>query len=227
MTQIAVINHSTVINQTEFTAAVAAMQIQVKRDFAPIWGTPATVFDATHLTLPKGAWAVYILDTSDQPGALGYHDITAGLPSAKVFAKTCLDDNASWTVCLSHEITEALADPRCNQKVGIGGGRDVAREVGDPVEADEYGYRINGVLVSDFVTPKWFYRGTVGPFDFCKHLSTPLTLLPGGYASVYTPGQGWGQVNAENAPHAGRSARSWYRAVNEDVDELTILGSGE
>ena len=224
MIQIAVINHSTVVDYTEFAASVAAVNIQVQRDFRKYWATSATVFDATGLAIPHGAWVIDVLDNSDQANALGYHNVTAGIPNGRVFAKTCLDDNTSWSVCLSHEVLEALADPYCTRSVSLGNGRLVAQEVGDPCEGDNFGYRINNILVSDFVTPLWFHKlpSSIGMYDFCRHITSPLTLLPGGYASVYSPGQGWHQVYAEKSQRAEASARSWYRACNKEVADINL-----
>ena len=54
-------------------------------------------------------------DNPDQAGALGYHEITSqGTPLGKVFAKLDLQSGASWTVTLSHELLEMLADPWIN-----------------------------------------------------------------------------------------------------------------
>src|SRR5262249_22512484 len=75
--KIAVINESTVVSDADVKAAVAALQKQVSRDFAPAWG-----IDASLTFVPFGgnpspdAWWLVILDNSDQAGALGYHDLT-------------------------------------------------------------------------------------------------------------------------------------------------------
>ena len=47
----------------------------------------------------------------------------------------------------------------------------LAQELCDPVEDDSLAYSKNGVMVSDFVTPKYFVPGSAGPWDFGEHLS--------------------------------------------------------
>ena len=65
-------------------------------------------------SLPDGG-QIIITDNPDQAGALGYHELTsAGAPLGKVFAKLDLDSGTSWTVTLSHELLEMLADPWIN-----------------------------------------------------------------------------------------------------------------
>ena len=62
------------------------------------------------------------MDDSDQAGALGYHDLTsAGLPMGKVFARTDLQNNLSWTVTVSHELLEILGDPMINTHLSVSG----------------------------------------------------------------------------------------------------------
>ena len=77
-------------------------------------------------------------------------------------------------------------------------GRLYAYEVCDPCEADQDGYDINGVLVSDFVYPSWFesFRQAGTQFDQRLRITAPFELLGGGYAMVYdmTSGTGWQQI---------------------------------
>ncbi len=72
-----------------------------------------------------------------------------------------------------------------------------AYEVCDPVEDDQYGYDIGGVLVSDFVTPAWFgFQNSSGPLDFQHHATKAFQVLTGGYAQKFGKG-GWQQVNGD------------------------------
>ena len=76
---IAVINRSTVCSDADVASWAAAVQLQVQRDFAPLWGLPgAVVFYGGSLVPPPAyAWQMAVLDDADQAGALGYHDLTA------------------------------------------------------------------------------------------------------------------------------------------------------
>jgi len=208
MTNIAIINECSVLTDDQIIPVVAALQIQVSRDFLPAWG-----IDAKLTFVPKGqnppadAWWIAILDNSDQAGALGYHDLTdQGLPIGKVFAATTMQYDGKWTVAASHELLEMLGDPDINLTVFVEQGRGgvlYAYENCDAVEDDSLGYDINGVTVSDFVFPSWFetFR-TIGPFDFCNKVDKPLQLLAGGYIGAYDirRGSGWTQLTADGAP---------------------------
>lgn len=220
MTQIAVVNKS--LSATNVAEVVAAIQKQVTRDLAPAHGVSATIFDSTHHTVPPGAWPCYLLDHSDVDGALGYHDLVKGTPVLKVFVADDIADGLSWSVTLSHEVIEALGDPGCQLASDLGNGRFVGFEHGDPVEDDRYGYLIDGVMVSDFVLPSWYQAGSKGPWDFARHLKAPLSLLPGGYASVYQAGK-WGQVTArgDGKSRADTSTRIRARAGRRVVSEIT------
>ena len=203
-TTVAIINESTVLRNADVAAAIPAFQTQVTRDLLPVWGVNAHVIFTTPTTTPIGAWVIALLDNSDQAGALGYHDITsAGLPLAKVFVKTTMDAGLSWTVTVSHELLEMLLDPETNETVfeqtGAATGTIYARELCDACEDDFYGYKIDGVLVSDFVLPNWFDPEIKGLHnrDFMGHIKTAYGLLPNGYIGLFhvpNDGSGWTQI---------------------------------
>lgn len=209
-TTIAVINSSTVVSDTDVAAAVPALQKQVHDDFAPAWG-----IDAQVVFVPKGkkpaadAWWLVVLDDSDQAGALGYHDLTnQGLPLSKVFAKTDKQYGMNWTVTASHELLEMLADPDINLTVFVQSSNTkgvlYAREVCDAIEADNLGYKVDGILLSDFVYPAWFEsfrKAKSTTFDHTKHLTKPFELAPGGYIGAFdvSSGGGWHQITASTA----------------------------
>ncbi len=210
-TQISVINESTVLTDADVTPVVMALQQQVTNDFRPIWG-----IDAELKMIPQGTpatpgtWWLVILDDSDQAGALGYHDLTPdGLPLGKIFAASDLKAGDSWSVTASHELLEMLADPNINLTVFVQDanttGTLYAYEVCDACEDDSFGYKINNVLVSDFVYPAWFEtfreEGST-QFDKMNQIKDPLALLTGGYIGVFsvTDGTGWQQQTAEKTP---------------------------
>jgi hypothetical protein len=209
--QISVINASTVVADNDVQTVVDALQKQVTNDFLPAWGVGAQLtFIPTGTTPPAGTWWLSILDDSDQAGALGYHDITPdGLPLGKVFAGTDLKFGHSWSVTASHELLEMLGDPNINLTVFVQNDQSTgilyAYEVCDACEADNFGYQIGNVLVSDFVFPSWFesFR-TAGStqFDQTKQIQNPLQLLAGGYIGVFdvNSGSGWQQQTAEKKP---------------------------
>jgi hypothetical protein len=191
---LAVENKSTVLTDKQVRAAIPALQQQINYDFMPYWNSGARlVWVQKGSVPPAGSWVLSILDDADQAGALGYHDVTAdNTPLLKLFAKTDIENGASWTVTASHEILEAIADPWVSAAWQTSNTEFYAVEVGDPVEDDKLGYKIGGVLVSDFILPAWFVKGLKVPkYDFAGHLNGPLQIAAGGYASVFTSGKGW------------------------------------
>ena len=169
---------------------LAALETQLERDFAPVWGVAAELSLVPEGELPpEDAWWLTLHDDSDRAGDLGYHDLTsAGLPLGKAFVATAEENGMPWSVVLSHELLEMLIDPYINlaaviREGGVPSGMLYGYEICDPVRSDTY--RIGGVAVSNFVYPTWFetdrpQRGT--RFDHLERVGAPLKLRPGGYA---------------------------------------------
>lgn len=206
---IAIINESTVLTTEQVETAVSAIQIQLDRDFSLVWGKSAHLeIIKQRSDLAADSWLMAILDDSDQADALGYHDLTAaGQPIGKVFVKTDIDNDLSWTVTLSHEILEILVDPDVNYTVfnqtKVNSGNLYAMEVCDAVESDSDGYEIDNVLVSDFIYPSWFdtWRQPHSvKFDHTGKLNKPLEIAPDGYTSIFPiPNHhGWVQAYSRN-----------------------------
>lgn len=215
--KVSVLNRSQSLTDDQVSQAVPALQAQVSNDFAPAWGIDADVTFVPQGSQPaSGSWWLVIFDNSDQSGALGYHDLTPeGLPLGKVFAATDMQYGLQWTVTASHELLEMLADPDIDLTVFVQPddqtGRIYAYEVCDACEADNYGYAINGTMVSDFVFPAWFesFR-TPGStqLDRQNQIQKPFDLLPGGYIGIFdvTAGTGWTQLTAAHGRH-GKGTR--------------------
>lgn len=208
---IAIINASTVLTDAQLQAVIPALQMQIDQDFAPVWGVGANLSFIPSSAIPTaGVWWIAVLDNSDVAGVLGYHDLTKdGLPLGKVFAGTDLQNGLSWTVTLSHELLEMLADPDIDLTAFIQAdpttGTLYAYEVADACEADQFGYQIDGITVSDFVYPSWwetFRDPTTTQFDHQKKVAKPLEILAGGYIGAFnvTAGSGWTQILGEQIP---------------------------
>ncbi|MEA2298682.1 MAG: hypothetical protein QOF77_1618 [Solirubrobacteraceae bacterium] len=213
---VAILNRTTVMTDPEAEAIVAALQIQIDRDFAPAWGiTARLVFvPTTELTGWEEKWNIVLLDHSDQPGPLGYHQLTPdGLPQGKVFVADDLKYHVCPSVTLSHELLETLGDPHSNLLVRDStkdGSPFFAYENCDPVESDELAYEIDGVRVSNFVLPRYFDLGaTDGPFDFLGHLSRPLSTAPDGYLNMLDTETG--QVIPVKLSAAGRVEPAFHQ----------------
>jgi hypothetical protein len=214
---IAITNASTCLTDAQVEAVLPALQKQVSDDFKAYWDLDCTLATlANSQPLTNGYWQIVILDNPDQAGALGYHEMTsAGTPLGKVFAKLDLDSGSSWTATLSHELLEMLADPWVNWCAVGSDSRIYALEVCDAVEDDNLGYRIDGVLVSDFITPAWFEPTDSDRIDFKQHLSKQLELARGGYISTLDPSTGWTQMTAkgEGGPRMAPGSRRQRRKL--------------
>lgn len=215
---ITIVNNSTVLTDDEIRAVIPAFQAQVDEDWFSHWGNGAKLLFA-----PKGSgalagttWPLYITDTTDVPGAGGYHDDDTGTPEGKVFAKDAMDFGEAWTVDATHELLEMLGDPTTNTMIALMGryrGFHCLQEVCDACEADRYGYTKLAwphVLLTDFCLPAYFH-GTSGPYDFKGHLTKRAPgLLPGGYLGIELPDGDWTQLTKplENGQMSRRARRS-------------------
>ena len=196
---IAITNASTCLSDEQVRAVIAAVQKQVSDEFRAYWDLDCTLtFLTNDQAVTHGWWQIAVLDNPNQAGALGYHELTReGTPLGKVFAKLDMDSGSSWTATLSHELLEMLADPWINWCAVGSDSKIYALEVCDAVEADKLGYIIDGVLVSDFVTPAWFEPTSADRLDFKQHLSKELELARDGYISIFNPAIGWTQITAK------------------------------
>jgi hypothetical protein len=217
---IAVVNESNILSDEEVSNATVACQIQINRDFYPIWDLNAhLVFysNSQKSQIPSNNMQLIVIDNADVADALGYHTLTAtGMPLAKVFVETSQQAGTPWTLAFSHELLEMIADPWANLTVfvqtGNTSGAIVSYEVCDPCQALANSYQINGVVVSDFVLPQWFGFYTSGnTFDFQGYITQPATILPGGYALAF-------QVPNSN--------NNGYQIINGVAGQLTTLQGG-
>lgn len=195
-----------------------ACQTQVRYDVAQVWDIGNGAFIETRTAPVPGHWPVYIFDNSDVAGALGYHDYdpVTGMPIGKVFVKTDEQYGLQISVTMSHEILEMLVDIQCLDSVQCNPSNAAefwAKELCDPVEADADGYVLEGVRLSDFVLPAYFFAptGSTGPFDYMKRLTAPRTLRPGGYQAFWN-GRTWTQRTAQSEP--GVTSRVWTMGRN-------------
>ena len=160
--------------------AVSAQSLQVHA----AWGTPCAQF-------APGGWTLYLKIGGSEPR--GEHDYY-GQPYALVW--TGGGSVESWSRDVSHEVIEMLEDPTLDVRY-LHDGSTWQREIADPVEG--LGYRLDGVYVSDFVTPLWYAGASTGSDIRCQGAGcaddSPLI------APAINAGP-WDQMRALTAPWA-------------------------
>ena len=193
--QVGLVDKTKAIDPELMQAVAAALTIQVTRDLPQFWNVQATVtYEPNASKIPAGVWPIFLVKTLP-PGEGGFHLDQHNQPYAKVIASPASDE---WTIDASHETLEMLVDPNGNRlqpstSIQIENGKIVDGtgqfgylvEACDPCEADNYAYPIQGVAVSDFLTPH-FYDPVVTPgtrYSFTGAIKAPRQILPGGYIS--------------------------------------------
>jgi len=199
---VAIVAHSNEVPLTELMSVTSAIQIQITRDFAPLWNINASVSAFQHLSdVPVGHWPIIIKKNIHDKGDLGYHTDKRHQP----YALVQYDDG--WPATVSHEALEMLVDPFGSRLVAgpaIPEFSDTARvlyllELCDPCEDSAFGYTINGVLVSDFILPAYHEPvETKGArYSFSGAIERPRQILKNGYLSFEDPKSGkWYQASA-------------------------------
>jgi len=231
---VALVSESKSIEMRQVSVVAAALQKQVARDFGPIWEITGTVdaFDDLE-SVPVDYWPVIVRDNISQPGAAGFHQDEQGRPFALVQA------DANWSLTASHETLEMLADPTGITSIAgspppqapnhISSFERVIylEEVCDPCESDDCAYLVNGVKVSDFITPHYYDpSGASGVrYSFSGKIQAPHTVLEGGYVSFGNPSDNhWYQIMIRNNQTGVRDLGvlkvSRGQSLREQVDRL-------
>lgn len=221
---LAIVNRTTTISDTDLAPVVAALKRQLDEHLQPAWWGAASL-----ATVPMGgappedAWRVLLVDHYDAaPSLVGQHKF-AGVPTGFVDVGRAAKAGLPWSAVLSHEVCEMVVDPWASLCVQAGD-TILSLEVCDPVEGSLYS--IDGVLVSNFVLPTWFRKGSPAPWDFQKALVAPLTLARGGYLSSTRAG-GWSQAHAAHAHPLRVAAHPFSRRGRRGApDEIPAAPAG-
>jgi hypothetical protein len=183
----------------EIRAVAASLQTQVARDFRPFWAIDATVTAfASAEDVPLGFWPIFV-QTLNDPRDSGYHRDKFHQPYARVAYDPA--HPTEWSLTASHEVLEMLADPSGDRLVA---GPTIdkryrhnrvlyALEVCDPCEDTAYSYTIDGVLVSDFITPHYHDpdHSAGARYSYTGAVTRPRQVLPGGYLDWQDPALGY------------------------------------
>jgi len=190
--QLALVSESDQVSTSDAMSVAAALQKQASRDLAPVWDISATVDAFEKLEdVPLGYWPMIVRDDIGVAGAAGIHEDKDGQPFALITAA----DLDTWSLTASHETCEMLVDPFGNRLVAGDSPKDdqgrvmFLVEVADPAEAADFGYSVNGILVSDFYTPNYF-DPVAAPgvrYSFTGSITEPRQVLRGGYLSWKDP----------------------------------------
>jgi hypothetical protein len=209
---VALVSLTSDISSRELMLGAAAIDKQVTRDFFPQWGLAATVsaFDDL-MSVPSDYHPVVLFgDADDLVGRLEFalgpqraarlidefdRELVSGIHlnafTRQPFALVVASD--TWTVTVSHEILELVADPYGNHLIAAAHPTDAALRVNYLVEVCDpcmsTWYPVNGVPVADFYTPRYFdpvrTDGTL--YSFTGEIEYPLQILDGGYLSFIDP----------------------------------------
>ena len=198
--RIGLASRSNSVSLADLTRAAAAINLQVQRDFQPIWNVSASIVALPDPeSIEPGVWPVFMVDADDPrlDGALGLHLTDHNQPYALV------QSGRTWSLTASHEVLEMLADPSGNWLIpssGItvsngevndleGAKFEYLVEVADPSEGTTNAYMIDDILVSDFYTPHFFdHAASPGVrYSFSGNIKRPRQILPGGYISWLNP----------------------------------------
>ncbi len=228
LAQVALVSEIREISASELTSVAAALQKQVTRDFSPIWGVPSTVDAFTRLEdVPIGYWPIIVSKNIHDPGAAGVHLDKHGQPFSLV------QYSQSWSLTVSHECLEMLVDPFGNRVIAgqspmeNQGRVEFLVEACDPCEGSGYAYTVNGVLVSDFITPHFFdpVASASVRYSFTGAIQSPRDVLSGGYLSWHDPiTDHWWQViffgaNKEFKDLGVMELKA--RSLRETIDKMT------
>jgi hypothetical protein len=193
--QIGLVDQTGKISPSLMRSAAAALNIQVARDLPQFWNIRATVmFVPDPNDIPAGVWPIFLVKQLPRNEG-GFHQDRHNQPFAKVVANP---DSAAWTIDASHETIEMVIDPHGNRlrtatsiEIVKGKIQDGTSQFGylveacDPCQGSRYSYAIQGIALSDFITPH-FYNSITTPgtrYSFTGAVKGPRQVLLDGYIS--------------------------------------------
>ena len=185
MSNVVIVNLSNLVTTVQLQNILTGLNLLLV-NFTSDWKLSPTQCVLGSNTAP--GYKVYILNSTDAPGALGYHDEKADAPYGKVFVQTILTSGGAVygdvSKCIAHEVFEMLVDPYCNLWWQLPDGTMTAGEVCDAVESNNVVVKVGAqnITYSDWILPKWTDpQAKSGPFNHLGTLARPLTMSRGGY----------------------------------------------
>jgi hypothetical protein len=194
-------------------SAIRAINRQVAEDFMSYWGFGATL-RLEGKTRPgrkesaadmRGDAVLYLRNEVRASDAAGFHqNLFGGIPYGVAYLELADLLKEAWTVTLSHEAMELIADPEANLLVQGPHPRYPKQshrkvyhwfEMCDAVQGESYD--IDGIAVSNFVLPLYFTSSAErgGRNDFLGTVTNGKTLRsfgvnPGAYIGYFDPRTG-------------------------------------
>jgi hypothetical protein len=141
----------------ELAWVAAALQTQVTRDFAPEWGAAAIIAAVPFEAIPAGYCPVIVQDTLESEGASGLHRT-----QSDEAPYILVPYGPNWSLAASHLVLQTLANPTgAAQRPGPSalsgqGTVEYLVDVCAPCQDITAAYAIDGVVVSDFCTRRFF-----------------------------------------------------------------------
>jgi hypothetical protein len=187
--RVALVSETKELEMAVLSRVAAALQKQVSRDLKPVWNVDGTVEAYKSLKdVPPGYWPIIVKDNIGFTGVTGIHLDKDGQPFALV---KYLKDDDDWTLHASSQLVDMLVDPLSNRVIAAPSPYpednnkvvDILVEIAQPIQGKERGYRIDGVLVTDFVTPEFFSanRSSELRYSLKRSITGPLKILKEGY----------------------------------------------
>jgi hypothetical protein len=240
---VTVMNLSSTIDDATLAKTLDAIQVQINRDFKPEWGVGANL-NGQRINLVSGPVQVdqatdaivYLADSTQDPrtgvaGLAGYHAENQGdVPYGFVYLDVCSTWKESWSCTLSHEILELIVDPTAAMTVAGPDCRvsspnppmvNYHLEVCDATNGDSY--LINGVVVSNFVTKKYFgLLGASSETNQQQLTLVPFGARPGGYVQ-FDDGTGVNEVDGSRVDPARFVGRKMLGQVRRNARRASRL----
>jgi hypothetical protein len=192
---IALVSETDKVGASELARVAAAIQQQVTRDLAPVWGVAGSVAAFPALEdVPFDYWPI-VVAAGPRPDAAFGRD--AG---AQPYAR--LSWSRDWSVLASRACLELLVNPYGARTLKARSPREsqgavgLLVEVSAPCAGARHAYAIDDVPVSDFCTPAYYALGVSSRAErssFAGSLGAPLQIREGGHLTWYDPlsGRWW------------------------------------
>ncbi|WP_052941523.1 hypothetical protein [Chromobacterium subtsugae] len=184
MQNFALLSASPLVKFKDLAPVAGAVTRQVNGDFFSYWNINGAVTSFTdQAQVPPDYYRITVVQGRPE-GLLGIHHDDNGQPYAYV------SDEGLWSVTVSHEVLEMLVDPTfAAVRPGPIGDKqvDFLVEICDPCQA--VAYSIDGISVSDFVTPEYYDTSppTNARFTCQAAVTEAFGVAAGGYLTWMDP----------------------------------------